>query len=1251
MPAKSKLLSAVKTKAEILRLKGFTSKDKELSMKQLQTKLSQIRKSINLTNKRGITVADYTNAYNTSHFPKKFLSKLTKREILTLDGMKLYEKLPLKELKKKLNERAKLFGLKKGATTMDFNNAKPTIPSAPENVPILPRYVDSDEYKMRMTKKSDDELFNKKLPSVRQKNIDDRTDYSTYKNTKFYQKWYGKYLSHVKKGESVEITIGDDKDKMTAFENVIRYLVSTPMQNKIIYLSSSDLAGHTVKFTLNNANKGRINTMLDCLSGRIDITRSTSGDAYSYDENSSVYYPVKASINILNIQKNGKKTHVTRKTVKDTKSSTKSNITEYSIEEWEAQINNVVSGAFWKYINNSGIDLTKYQIFSNFDKVNYKDNCFVYAAKQSGLFDANDIESLIDIVKTRDVPLKTVQKISEHFKIPIVVDKLYENSKTTVDTRKRFPDSEKCFKLLLFKDHYMIDEPVNASTFYIKNKEKLDSTFPGMPQEKRQLISRLHEDQIKVKEYNKTPTSLRLILRTIFDAGLFESIKNMETINEIGIAYDEKLEEYTDLTYKSELCTRLIDSVELANKIKTKEFTGGVFFSDFETDVTTNPHTPYLNVTISQQNKIAIIVNTDETGNNIGSQLISWLPDKSLVYFHNLKYDVCFFINSSEQYNIDIIERSGMVIQVVIRAQNKVITFRDSRALIPTKLANFAGMFNLKVHKEVMAYQLYTEVNRKRQIIPIQEYYNQLDIENKYKSESDREQLREQLLKNAIRCKSYNESDKTIDIMKYAQYYCVMDCLVLKQGIEKFDNDLRSVFIDYECQYPGIYNYLSISAVGYSLAKLYGCFDGCYELSGKPQHFIQKCINGGRTMTANNEKLIKSGKLQDFDACALYPSAMSVMPGVAKGIPKIIENFSNIMDYDDFYVEIDIHKLVPKSEHEYEFGLVWKIDENGSKIYGNDIVDNYYIDKRGLMDLTEFYDVDYTVKRGYYFNEGFNSKISMFITRLYKLRNQYKRDKNPLEQTIKLLLNSIYGKSILKPIDHEVKSISNSQLDKFIIRHYNYITSMEGNTKRTYVRMIKPINKHFNLPQFGCAVLSWSKHLMNCVMCTAEQNGIKIYYQDTDSMHLDEENVDRLAMLFEQKYDKKLIGKQLTQFHNDFDAISDEQQIQEYAATHPGFIYNVWSNKLIALGKKSYLDLLEDNIGNTGYHIRLKGIPNQCILNYCTDNGITVEELYMKLYNGETIEFDLLNGTPGFQKTTTFEQTTRDVFKRRVQFK
>ena len=197
---------------------------------------------------------------------------------------------------------------------------------------------------------------------------------------------------------------------------------------------------------------------------------------------------------------------------------------------------------------------------------------------------------------------------------------------------------------------------------------------------------------------------------------------------------------------------------------------------------------------------------------------------------------------------------------------------------------------------------------------------------------------------------------------------------------------------------------------------------------------------------------------------------------------------------------------------------------------------------------------------------------------------------------------------------------------------------------KVYVKYIKSINRHFNFPQFGVNVLAYSKHLMNSVMCTAEQNGIKIYYQDTDSITLKEEDLELLAKTFEEKYGRALIGTKLGQYHCDFDSIATKEQLANCTE------YKVWSKKLIALGKKSYLNILEDNLGNHGYHARMKGVPNKCLFIEAEELGISIEELYMRMSRHEEVEFDLLKGIAGFKMTSTFQQVTREQFTRVLRF-
>ena len=54
---------------------------------------------------------------------------------------------------------------------------------------------------------------------------------------------------------------------------------------------------------------------------------------------------------------------------------------------------------------------------------------------------------------------------------------------------------------------------------------------------------------------------------------------------------------------------------------------------------------------------------------------------------------------------------------------------------------------------------------------------------------------------------------------------------------------------------------------------------------------------------------------------------------------------------------------------------------------------------------------------------------------------------------------------------------------------------------------------HFNYVHCGVEILSMSKRIMNKVFSCADDLGIKIYYQDTDSIHL---NYDEVPNIVEQ---------------------------------------------------------------------------------------------------------------------------------------
>ena len=898
-------------------------------------------------------------------------------------------------------------------------------------------------------------------------------------------------------------------------------------------------------------------------------------------------------------------------------------------------------GGFFAWFPTIPVDLSKYAIYNEINKENYKDNCFIKACIESKVLTDEEIDILRAYIRTKDVPARKVLEIAKFMKVNIIVRRMNEY---TEDTRHRIlnppkkTNFDRTIDMLLFRNHYLINSYEFITPFYIEHYEEIQKKFPDMPIGKQQRLLNMKGQFTQSEKGYK-------ISEILFDMVKFNRFKPIPAMDNLLLStteYDNTFGDYDSLEYAEEVCCKPVTDE------KTEKEYSVVAYADFESDTSVNPHKAYLCCVVWREgNNVKRI---SFKGYQCGSRFLEWCPDNSLIYFHNMKYDASFFINESVgSYKVNMIEHSGklMMLRFTNVKDGRTFFIHDSYSIISAPLKKFNEMFGLEIEKDICPYSVYRKDNIQKRFVPLQECLDALEDE-------DREQFIKNCQSKDVEClhvrgknttrvfyegKVEDVSKYSVEIMKYAEYYCTKDCVVLMLGMEKFDTDLSEIFAKNNKQWIGTKSYISISAIGYDFAIKYGCLEGVYALAGKPQDFISRCVSGGRCMIADNKKVIVEGKIQDFDCSSLYPSAMYRMPGIPLGKPKVIQDVSKIWDYTDFYVEININKLQAKGVDHYRFPLVFK---NGdvSKNYVDEPIKHFYLDKRSLQDLIEYYDIEYEVLRGYYFDEGYNNKINEFIKVLYDLRLSYKKSGNPLEKTIKLLLNSIYGKSILRPIKTDTKVVDPTKLDHFIMLHYNFIKEvhvMEGDKhKNAYAKLIRPINLHFNVPQFGVNVLSWSKHIMNEVMCLADQKGIEIYYQDTDSIHIKDEDVPKLAEYFKEKYGRELIGKYLGQFHCDFNEIE------------PGV--PVYSTKLIAVGKKSYLDLLEDEKGNKKLHIRLKSIPTQVIQNHAKNENLTIEEIYKILYDGDPIKFNMLDGSNGFRKNKFFEMETPSEFYRIVHF-
>jgi DNA polymerase elongation subunit (family B) len=229
---------------------------------------------------------------------------------------------------------------------------------------------------------------------------------------------------------------------------------------------------------------------------------------------------------------------------------------------------------------------------------------------------------------------------------------------------------------------------------------------------------------------------------------------------------------------------------------------------------------------------------------------------------------------------------------------------------------------------------------------------------------------------------------------------------------------------------------------------------------------------------------------------------------------------------------------------------------------------------------------------------------------MFQERLKLKKQKNPLQNVFKLILNSSYGKLLQKAIKHNKEFISSDKVDKYVIRNYKFINTYTKINDNLYcVKTDKSTIQHFTCVHIASLILSMSKRIMNEVMCLAEDNDIKIMYQDTDSMHLFNKDLTNLEEIYEKKYNRVLTGNNMGQFNSDF-------EVKEAGAT------NIIAVESIFLGKKCYIDKLRytNKFGNTkyDYHVRIKGVPSQSIKDYnSSKNGIM--NTYRRLYNGEKL--------------------------------
>jgi hypothetical protein len=902
------------------------------------------------------------------------------------------------------------------------------------------------------------------------------------------------------------------------------------------------------------------------------------------------------------------------------------------------------SGAFFKYkhiIDN--LDLTDLQIYNINQPINPDTPCCFLQALISGGLSEVKINTAKSLILTRHIPTSKINQLCIDLQIHITIKSpSHNNNLIHYPTEKnelcKIIRTKEPIPLGLIDEHYFHIKQVPITSYAIKNYDsikhitdfhKIEKLKNGKPQKSNNRFMDSYNCIKLLLEYkNELLHTISLSDEDIYSSNIYDKITEIKSL------------EYEDIN---------IEPVGFKMK---KDIDNHInIFADFETTTDYDKHIPYvLHIRNSELQIIKSFIGDDCAYR--GLQYLRKLDRNIRLIFHNAGYDIRFLYKHISCFSC--IERGKFLLRAYGRfyyGKDKFykLQIQDSYALIPEPLRKFNSMFDLEVYKEILPYGLYTRENVEKGYIELDECIEEVKkqfVKNNIGKEINIEEQKKFVKDFIINVNKWNCLDNNkVDIIRYSKEYCEMDVVVLEQGYNKFRQYVKD--ITYSCnqedlddelsitdeKYIDIDNYVSVASFSLDYMVMNGVFNNVYKFSGVIREFINRCMYGGRTMVSKNEiyasidnidyndpnnKLSKKHNginnkvLADFDAVSLYPSAMEQLEGFLQGVPKIIQNtdYDNIKNYDGYFVEIIITEVNKK----YDFPLMSKTTKDGIREWTNDMVnENFYCDKTTLEELIKYHKIKFTIIRGYYFDEGRNLKLKSTIQHLFNTRLKAKSQGNPIEKIYKLIMNSCYGKTLLKPFDTKTEYINNSKYKDYISRNYNWIKEAEYIEEKNEWKITShsPINKHYNLVHCGIEVLSTSKKIMNSVMCLAEDLNINMYYTDTDSIHIDNSKIPLLAEEYKKINSKELIGKGMGQFHTDFD--SDILKGE------------VLAKRSIFLGKKCYIDELysEESGDKVDYHIRLKGIPNPSILHYCKINNITPYELYIKLYNGETIEFDM----------------------------
>ena len=603
----------------------------------------------------------------------------------------------------------------------------------------------------------------------------------------------------------------------------------------------------------------------------------------------------------------------------------------------------------------------------------------------------------------------------------------------------------------------------------------------------------------------------------------------------------------------------------------------------------------------------------------------------ALCYFHNLKYD--FTILEKHLYFISVVKTGSILYSARCFHRGQIVEFRDSLKILNMALAKVPKNFNLDKEFRKMEAINYTYYNLKNvnKRCYLKDYVKGIKNSDKHIFDTQ-----------AKAHPTYDPKNDSFNPYIYYQDYLKLDCIVLMKGMKAFSKAIMTITESKIGQGDGldVNESRTISSLTDKYLQINGAYNDVYEMSGNLRAYCSKAVFGGRVfVNVKYAKKLMSGEIADFDAVSLYPSAIVRLCEELGGIPTgngtrfETGELSNWQSHKFSILTVIILKINKTRD-------VPRLAVRGkTKIeYVNEISNHkMVISNIGLENLIISHEVEFKVIDGIYWDEA-DPKMGELIKKLFQDRLTAKQGgKDALQQVIKLMLNSAYGKTIMKKskVDFKIKSsyvkkdVKVSEFDTYFYNHFNTIhTARKMNDYQFEIKEVTT-DTSFNRAHIGVFILDMSKRIVDEVLNILDDMDEPCYYGDTDSLHINQSAIIPLSDNFRNIYGRELIGTGLGQFHNDFSLNGVKK--------HKADIHSV---KSIFLGKKSYMDIVKGatDDGEIKYdvHIKLKGITAAGIRHKVLNINESVNgkkcfgkmtnkylALYELLASGEPVEFTL----------------------------